>query len=163
MFETAKDIITKVIGEQAIVAEDAVVAQPWLQISTENIVAVCELLKKDERTFCDFLACLTGLDEGEQIAVVYHLQSIPHNKSIVLKVKVPKPEDGASLPIVPSVSTVWRTAEWHEREAYDLIGINFSSHPDLRRILLPDDWQGHPLRKDYSTEGATYKGLKIDY
>ena len=69
--------------------------------------------------------------------------------------------DADNLPVFPSVASVWRTAEWHEREAYDLVGVYFEGNEDLRRILLPDDWEGHPLRKDYKNP-EYYKGIKVD-
>ncbi|MGB5929519.1 MAG: NADH-quinone oxidoreductase subunit C, partial [Cyclobacteriaceae bacterium] len=114
-------------------------------------------------TYFDFLSCLTGLDNGpgQPAEVIYHLYSIPFNQKIVLRTELPKPQDG-SLPAVPTVSHIWKTALWHEREAYDLVGIAFTGHPDLRRILLPADWEGHPLRKDYD-EQAYYHGIKVAY
>jgi NADH-quinone oxidoreductase subunit C len=92
--------------------------------------------------------------------VVYNLASIPYKKQLTLKVVKYHDRSREDLPSFPSVSTVWRTAEWHEREAYDLLGINFENHPDLRRILLPDDWEGYPLRKDYKAQ-EYYRGIKV--
>lgn len=89
--------------------------------------------------------------------VVYHLYSIPFNKALAVKIIVPRDH-----PEVPSVAHIWRTANWHEREAFDLLGIHFAGHPDLRRILLPADWEGHPLRKDYQ-EQSTYRGISVKY
>ena len=85
------------------------------------------------------------------LEIVYHLYSFMHRHSLVVKVKTPRwaGEVAGELPVVPSVSNVWAIADWHEREAYDLVGIEFSDHPNLRRILCPEDWVGHPLRKDY--------------
>jgi NADH-quinone oxidoreductase subunit C len=98
--------------------------------------------------------------ENNQFSVVYHLASIPHKHQLVLKVIIDHDRSLDSLPSFISVSEVWKTAEWHEREAFDLLGIQFEGHPDLRRILLPDDWEGYPLRKDYSA-AEEYKGIKI--
>jgi NADH-quinone oxidoreductase subunit C len=89
--------------------------------------------------------------------VVYHLASVVHNHKIVLKAICTKEN-----PHVQSVADVWGTANWHEREAFDLIGIVFDGHPDLRRILLPYDWEGHPLRKDYKVP-EFYNGMKVPY
>ena len=91
--------------------------------------------------------------------VIYNLTSIPYEHNLMLKVVVPRNSNGSTLPSVPSVAHVWRTADWHEREAFDLVGIHFDGHPDLRRILLPTDWVGHPLRTDYQEE-EQYHGIK---
>jgi len=94
--------------------------------------------------------------------VIYHLNSIPFEHSFVLKVEVTRNKEDEPLPQVFSLTPIWKTADWHEREAYDLVGIDFIGHPDLRRILLPADWQGHPLRKDYK-EQEFYHGIKVKY
>jgi len=93
--------------------------------------------------------------------MVYHLASIPYQTQLTLKVSVENDRNPEELPTFPSITSVYRTADWHEREAYDLVGIFFEGHPDLRRILLPDDWEGYPLRKDYKT-AEYYKEIKID-
>jgi NADH-quinone oxidoreductase subunit C len=94
----------------------------------------------------DTLHCLSGVDypADEKMEVVYHLFSLKHRHWLVLKVELPRAE-----PRVATVEGVWKTANWHEREAFDLYGIVFEGHSDLRRILLPDDWEGYPLRKDW--------------
>ena len=96
----------------------------------------------------DYLFCLSGVDYGKQLAVVYHLTSTQHKHSVVLKVKT----DDLVNPVFETVCDVWRTAEFHERETYDMFGIRFNKHPDLRRIFLDEDWKGFPLRKDYVDE-----------
>ena len=131
-----------------------------LQIDSRALVDVCKLLHDNEQTYFDSLSCITGIDNGEEInqmEVIYHLYSIPFDMHLALNVQVDRRE-----PFIDSVTTVWRTAEWHEREAYDLLGISFNGHPDLRRILLPDDWVGFPLRKDY-VEQEKYHELKVKY
>ena len=146
---------------EAILAEELTAKQPWIQIATEQLLAVTEFLLKDEHLYFDFLHCISGVDLGAKegkMELVYHLSSLIHEHQLVLKVKI----DRATPEPVPSVSSIWRAANWHEREAYDLLGITFSDHPDLRRILLPEDWEGHPLRKDYE-EAETYHGIKIKY
>jgi NADH-quinone oxidoreductase subunit C len=88
------------------------------------------------------------LGREPRFEVVYHLYSVPHNRRLRLKVCVPE-----SDLVVPSVSAIWSTANWHEREAFDMLGIWFADHPDLRRIYMPDDYPGHPLRKDFPILG----------
>ena len=105
------------------------------------------LFLTEEHAF-DFLMNLAAIDYKDRLAVVYNLYSFKTGKKISLKIFVAKDN-----PSVPSISRILPAADWHEREAYDLMGISFSAHPDLRRILLPDDWEGHPLRKDYIKEG----------
>jgi NADH-quinone oxidoreductase subunit C len=89
--------------------------------------------------------------------VIYNLYSIPFNRHLTLKITVSR-----DSPQVSSVAGIWRTADWHEREAFDLFGIRFEGHPDLRRILMPADWEGHPLRKDYKHQDY-YRDIKVDY
>lgn len=113
-------------------------------VPRELIVPVCEFLKRE--VAFNYLSDLTGNDwpdRDPRFEVIYHLHSMKHFGRLRLKVRVP--EDELS---VPSVTSVWATANWHERETFDLFGINFENHPDLRRILLPDEWDGHPLRQD---------------
>ncbi|HAI76228.1 MAG TPA: NADH-quinone oxidoreductase subunit C, partial [Microscillaceae bacterium] len=119
-----------------------------------------------EGLYFDFLSCLTAVDNGVEAAtmeVIYHLFSIPYQHKLCIKTIVSRstPTEG-TLPSVPSVSHIWRTANWHEREAYDLLGIEFIGHPDMRRILLPSDWEGYPLRKDY-THQEKYHGIRVAY
>jgi NADH-quinone oxidoreductase subunit C len=100
---------------------------------------------------------LSSVDRAEHLSVVYLLHSMTHLHKIALRVDVPR-----ATPVVPTVEGVWITAQWHEREAYDLMGIVFDGNRDLRRILLPDDWEGHPLRKDYQVQ-EFYRGMKVPY
>ena len=107
----------------------------------------------------DTLMCLTGMDyTGGKLGVVYHLASMTLGHKITLKVDVTADEP----PCRNRWKRVWKTANWHEREAYDMIGIVFDGHPDLRRMLMPDDWEGHPLRKDYQVP-EYYNGMKVPY
>jgi NADH-quinone oxidoreductase subunit C len=106
----------------------------------------------------DYLDCLSGVDLGKNmLGVTYNLSSITHHHKLTVKVEVSREK-----PEIHSVSSIWGTADWHEREAFDLFGIVFTNHPDLRRILLPDDWDGHPLRKDYKVP-EFYRGMKVPY
>lgn len=165
MIEKIKTLIVKNFGDESIRSEDTECLQPSLNIKTELIADVCLLLRDHPETYFDFLSCLSAVDYGvdnQMFGVVYHLASIPFKTQLTLKVEVENSRDLQDLPKVPTVSTVWKSADWHEREAYDLMGIIFIDHPDMRRILLPDDWEGYPLRKDYQT-AEYYKGIKIDY
>lgn len=105
-------------------------------------------LRNNEKTQFDYLFCLTGVDWPAHMTVVYHLKSTTLNHSIVLKVNTPDRENTK----VDTVCDIWATAELHEREVYDLLGIEFNNHPDLRRLFLEEDWEGYPLRKDYVDE-----------
>lgn len=165
MFEKIKSILREKFGEDVILLEEPEALQPALTVEAGRIADICLELRDNPATYFDFLSCLSGVDYGPEsgeFGVVYHLASIPFKTQFVLKVRVAGSRDTGELPAIPSVSHVWRTADWHEREAYDLVGIEFTGHPDLRRILLPDDWEGYPLRKDYKT-AESYKGIKIDY
>lgn len=165
IFDTVKKLLTEKFGEEVIVAEEANQKQPALLIKSELIADVCLFLRDQPETWFDFLSCLTGLDYGvdkQKFGVVYHLSSIIKNHQLVLKVEQENNRDPDNLPTFKSVSAVYKSAEWHEREAFDLVGIFFENHPDLRRILLPDDWEGFPLRKDYKT-AEKYHDIKIDF
>lgn len=158
-----KQLLEEKIGVGCILDEELQGLQPALVIHRDFIVPVCTTLKQNEKTWFDFLSCLSGVDYGVNngFGVVYHLASIPYKTQLTLKVRLDDTRNTTGeLPWVYSVSHVWRTADWHEREAYDLVGIFFRNHPDLRRILLPDDWQGYPLRKDYQ-DAETYHGIPI--
>lgn len=160
-FTELTDLLTTQFGSDVVVA-NTTNPQPYLTIGADRLVEVCQFLRDDERTFFDLLACVTAIDNGPEtgtMEVVYNLTSIPYEHNLMLKLTVPREPGGNRLPSVPSVVSVWRTADWHEREAYDLVGINFTGHPDLRRILLPTDWNGHPLRRDYQ-EDEQYHGIK---
>jgi NADH-quinone oxidoreductase subunit C len=102
-----------------------------------------QLREKPEACF-DFLFCLSGVDYGQDLGVVYHIRSTVHNHSVVLKTHTSDIED----PHLDSVAAIWKTADFHEREVFDLLGIKFNNHPDLRRLFLDSSW-GFPLRKDY--------------
>jgi len=124
---------------------------PSCPVRRERIVEVCRFAREEPGLELDFLEDLTAVDwpKKNAIELVYHLFSFRHRHGLVLKVEL----DRAS-PKVASVEAVWKTANWFEREVYDLFGVDFPGHPDLRRIMLPDDWVGHPLRKDYQEAGG---------
>jgi NADH-quinone oxidoreductase subunit C len=121
-----------------------------LEIASAKIVSVCGFLKYDQRFVR--LSTVTGVDRypaEPRFEVVYHLHSVERNERLRLKCRLP----GAD-PVIESVTSVWRAANWYERETFDMFGIRFVNHPDLRRILMPEDWDGHPLRKDYPITGS---------
>lgn len=159
---------------------------PWIEVSPAGLVDVCRYLRDEPDLRFNLLCCITGVDYCEpdpkkaakagfepHLEVVYHLWSLPFKRSLVIKVMLPRWKEGAEgngsagsaaaedarLPEVPTVSGVWSTADWHEREVYDLSGVYFTGHPNLRRILCPEDWVGHPLRKDYQMP-LEYHGIR---
>jgi len=116
-------------------------------LQREDALTIFNALKDDPQFACDFLVDLTAIDffgQEPRFEVVYHLHSMRLNHRLRVKIRVP--EDDA---VVPSVSSVWKAANWLEREAWDMFGIRFTGHPDLRRILMYEEFRGHPLRKDY--------------
>jgi NADH-quinone oxidoreductase subunit C len=121
-------------------------------VPREHVVEICSFLKTAPGLEFNFLADLCGADRGPEeeprFEVNYHLFSTTRHHRLRLKVLLTDDDTH-----VPSVTGVWRTANWHERETYDLLGVIFDNHPDLRRILLPDDWEGHALRKDFPLRG----------
>ena len=122
-----------------------------LVIPREHLQRAAEFLRGDPGLRFNFLSDITAVDRfpmEPRFELNYHLVSIERRERLRLKVRI----SGAD-PVAPTVTNVWPTANWHERENFDLFGIRFEGHPDLRRILMPDDWEGYPLRKDYPTEG----------
>lgn len=163
-FAEVKLLLTDKFGADIIIGEETGGLQPALLIDAERIAEVCLELRNNLKTYFDFLSCLTGVDYGVEdgrFGVIYHLASIPYNSQLTLKISKTNDRQEDNLPSFPSITSVYRAADWHEREAYDMLGIYFEGHPDLRRLLMPDDWEGFPLRKDY-TNAEYYKGIKID-
>jgi NADH-quinone oxidoreductase subunit C len=163
-----------------IVATEVEAIDPWIELTPAGLVDVCRYLKTDPRWQLDMLNCITAVDYlhtdpkkaakvdwEPHLEVVYHLSSTRENKhTLVIKVKLPRWQEEAAdsngepqLPEIPSVAAIWRTADWHEREVYDLSGVFFTGHPNLRRILCPEDWVGYPLRKDYELP-LEYHGIR---
>ena len=134
------------------------VLDPYIKLAPTQWKEIAGFLHDDEDLKFDSLMCLSGMDFGKNVlGVVYHLFSMAKKQKLTVRIEVPV--DNA---VIPSVESVWGTAEWHEREAYDMIGITFTGHPDMRRILCPDDWEGYPLRKDYKVP-EYYQGMKVPY
>ncbi len=118
-----------------------------LVVDSDYIVSVCRFCRDTKGLEYNFLSDVSGVDyypQEPRFAVSYHLYSMVHNRSLRLKVYLP-----GDNPVVSSVTSVYPAANWSEREVYDLFGVYFTDHPDLRRILMPEGWDGHPLRKDY--------------
>ena len=154
---TLKDVYERIKAKfpDAVVQVVEVPGDAYCVVKPESLLGVCRWLRDDPETRFDLLSSLGGTDDTKNLWVVYHLDSIPKNQRAVLKVQADR-----ANPSVPSVSGVWRTADWHERETYDMYGIVFEGHPDLRRILLPEDWPGFPLRKDYEFPDE-YQGIPL--
>ena len=114
-------------------------------VTPPNLLALAEKVRKEAAMDFDYMFCLTCVDYPEHFMMVYHLRSMNHKHEMVLKARI----DDKENPTVDTLCNIWRTAEYHEREVFDLFGVKFNNHPDLRRILLDEDWKGYPLRKDY--------------
>ena len=137
---------------------DASPADSFVKIDLKMWKEIALFLRDDPAMQFDFMMCLSGMDYGKNtLGAVYNIYSMRQGHKINLKIDV-----SADIPEIPSVAEIWPTANWHEREAYDMFGIRFIGHPDMRRILMPDDWEGHPLRKDYQV-AEFYNGMKVKY
>jgi NADH-quinone oxidoreductase subunit C len=138
-------------------AKAPVYMTPGAWVPAEKLIDICTFVASDSGFALDYCSFVSGIDypQHNRIEVVYHLFSSQHRHELLLKVRVPRDD-----PRVPSVTRIWQGANWHEREAYDLLGITFEGHPNLRRIMMTDDWAGHPLRKDYVYEDPEWlRGL----
>ena len=157
---TAQEI-TNALKEKfgdAILEAKLEVMQPWLSIAPNRMKDVAFFLRDDPSMQFDYMMCLSGVDYNDgRLGIVYHLFSMVHRHKIVLKAFCTKDN-----PHVQSVCSVWGTANWHEREVFDMYGVIIDEHPDLRRLLMPNDWEGHPLRKDYKVP-EYYNGMKVPY
>jgi len=159
----------------AITAKNADALDPFVSVEPAKLAEVCNFLRTDGRLKFEMLNDISGVDYLEidpkklakagfepHLEVVYHVSSFTFpGRRFMLKLVLPRWKDGVvgRLPEVPSMSGVWRTADWQEREVYDLLGVRFIGHPDLTRILLADDWVGYPLRKDYEFP-LEYHGIR---
>ncbi|MCA9262970.1 MAG: NADH-quinone oxidoreductase subunit C [Planctomycetales bacterium] len=165
--------LTQKFGD-AVVGAKVDALDPWIEIAPAAIQDVCRFLKSQSGLQFEMLNCITVVDYCEpdekkakkvqwepHLELVYHLSSISLKHTLVLKVQLPRWKDDVEgqLPEIDTVSNVWATADWHEREVYDLSGVHFVGHPDLCRILCPEDWVGHPLRKDYQMP-LEYHGIR---
>ena len=128
--------------------------EPFIIVPNDTLAAVCRTLKTDPKFEFNCLMCIAGVDYKDYLESVYHLYSYARRHRLVLKARATRDN-----PKIPTVEGIWKTANWLERESYDLVGIVYEGHSDLRRIMNPDDWPGHPLRKDY-IEAADYHGIE---
>ena len=172
--EQIHQLLLEKFGPQKILGAHMQAIDPWVEVAPAAIHEAALFLRDDGRLRCDHLNNLCGVDYFEpdakkaakfghepHIEVVYHLSSFELRHKITIKVKLPRWKNGKAgeVPEVDSVADVWAIADWHEREAYDLIGIHFLGHPNFRRILCPEDWVGHALRKDYEFP-LEYHGIR---
>ncbi|MFZ2905196.1 MAG: NADH-quinone oxidoreductase subunit C [Cyclobacteriaceae bacterium] len=156
-FQQLVDIVKPIAGE---IGTDENSSPKAILLAPSQLKKICHELYCNPTTYFDMLSCLTGIDNGPEantLEVAYNLYSIPFNHSLMLKVKLLR--ESAE---VDSVSDIWRTANWHERETAEMFGITFINHPDPRRLLLPADWVGHPLRKDYQHQ-EKYRDVTVKY
>ena len=164
-FEEIINSIQNQFGEESILETNTDNLQPFIVVDRSVLKSLCQFLFENEQLYFDYLSCITGIDNGEKEAtmeVIYHLYSIPFDHHLIIKVILTRDLEDEQALLVPSIESIWKTANWHEREVYDLFGIQFEGHPDMRRILLPANWEGFPLRKDYKTQDY-YHGIKVDY
>jgi len=149
------DAVKAKFGEAALELQATGFRPAFVVVAPASIADVAIFLRDDPAMKFDSLMCLSGVDAKERFAVAYHLHSLSHKHQIGVKAFLPREN-----PSLPSVDAVWPAANFMERETFDLYGIVFTGSKDLRRILLPDDWEGHPLRKDYKYP-ESYHGVKL--
>lgn len=153
--DTLKDLPVPAAIEQwdaaALTGGSVELGQTILWVSAGRIEAVCRLLKQERGFRLSAITCIDRYPLEPRFEVVYLLHSISGGERLRLKVA---PDSGK--PELPTVTSVWSGANWYEREVFDMFGVRFAGHPDLRRILMPDSWQGHPLRKDFPVHGHKY-------
>ena len=127
-----------------------------LLINVEEWSKIADFIKNDKKMYFDYLMSITSYDkeDGKTYGLAYNFYSTSLKQYLEIRIEVDETIE------IPSVSHIWRAADWHEREAFDLMGVKFKDHPDMKRILLPEDWEGHPLRKDYETP-EYYNGMPI--
>lgn len=164
-FEEIVDLLKSELGESIILSTQLEDRPHSIYIEAANLLLVAEKLKNHPQLFFDVLACVSAIDNGAEAAtfeMAYNFHSIPFGRQLMIKCYLPRPQSAKETVAIDSLNDFWKTADWHEREAYDLMGITFTGHPDLRRILLPDDWEGFPLRKDYEQQDR-YRSVKVKY
>lgn len=146
--QIAEFLNQKIPNANAVINAPATVGDSSITVEATALLEVCKSLKASSEFEMNVLQVITATDYSDRIEVSYVLASFTKNLELILKVKLPR-GDKFNLPKVDSVTSVWKAANFQEREAYDMMGVDFVGHPDLRRILCPYDWDGFPLRKDY--------------
>lgn len=141
---TNEELITELTTIQPNLLPEAGGEWPNFFVEAADWPQMAQMLRYKDGLFFDYLFCLTCVDWKTHLTMVYHLSSTRYRHNIVIKSKLNR-----ETPEIETVCNIWRTAEFHEREVYELFGVNFLHHPDLRKLILPDDWVGYPLRKDY--------------
>jgi NADH-quinone oxidoreductase subunit C len=149
------DMLKGRFGDAVVELQGEGFSPAFVVVAPAAVREVSRFLKEDPDLSFDVLMCLSGVDYKDRFAVAYHLHSMKHRHAIGVKAFLPR-----ESPSLPSVDDVWPAANFQEREAFDLYGIAFEGSKDLRRILLPEDWEGHPLRKDYKYPDF-YHGIKV--
>jgi NADH-quinone oxidoreductase subunit C len=148
-YQTVRDLDTGLPG--AIVEANDRLNQLALYIDPARIAEVCRFLKEHGFVRLSSITAVDWFPAEPRFEVVYHLHSLERNERVRLKCRL----EGEN-PVIDSLTDVWRGANWYEREVFDMFGIRFRNHPNLKRILMPEDWEGHPLRKDYPVPGGKY-------
>lgn len=149
------DTLKKQFGDDIIEKTTPEAGDEFIVVNSDKIFDIAYFCRDCAALDFDYLTLLSGIDTGEKLGVVYHLYSLQKKHSVVLKAFIDREN-----PVIHTVERIWRSADWHEREGYDMFGIIFEGHHNLVRILCPDDWEGFPLRKDY-VPAEEYHGMKI--
>jgi len=160
MLNEIANFLSSKVSNSGAVANAAELGNGHVLVAPESIYNCCKELKASDEFQMNVLEVISAVDYADRIEVNYMIASFLKNSEVILKVKLPK-ESADAVPEIDSVVSIWKAANFLERECYDMNGINFKNHPDLRRILTPDDWEGYPLRKDYVVQ-KEWHGMEID-
>lgn len=160
MLNEIANFLSSQVSNSNAAAHEAEVGSGHVLVAPESLYACCKALKESDEFDMNVLEVVSGVDYSDRIEVNYMIASFTKGSELILKVKLPK-ESADAVPEVDSVVSIWKSANFLERECYDMNGVRFINHPDPRRILTPDDWEGYPLRKDYKTQ-KEWHGMEID-